>query len=229
MVLKITKKIKDVVFFRILREEFRFNSVFFATGFVFNLLWCVSLFFAVPKLYSDGLFALTLLGNGIIEIFFSLSNRRKFDSWGLLLQSGIFCVTAGLSVTFDVMEIVNIKEVFLLYLLIVALFNLILASSLKEYGMVKWNSFKGLNLVIVLLSILGIVAIANDLDYISFFLTIISICYNCSRMTLSLKLSELNTFSQKVSRNTYKKIDLVKEEYFESLKKNWDADRNIYL
>src|SRR6218665_188233 len=101
MVLKITKKIKDVVFFRILCEEFRFNCVFFATGFVFNLLWCVSLFLAVSKLYSEGLFALTLIGNGVIEIFFSLSNRRKFDNWGLLLQSGIFCITAGLSVTFD--------------------------------------------------------------------------------------------------------------------------------
>lgn len=40
---------------------------------------------------------------------------------------------------------------------------------------------------------------------------------------------KLNTFRDKVSRNIYLKIDEIKQEYFNALRKNWNADKDLYF
>lgn len=224
------KRIKSSGIFKIMNEKLRFTSIFLISGLLFNIILCFSLFTINSiEVYVVELFGFLLIINGSSEIFFAVLNKIKLDSWGLLLQSGTFTIITGVLILFNLVNILNMNEVFLSYFLVGAIFNLVLASSLDRYGMIDWSSFKNLNWAVISLSVTAFIFLINDLADTDILLAFISIFYGCGRMILFFKFSELNTFSDKVSRQIYKKIDGVKKEYFEALEKNWDAGRNLFL
>ncbi|PBJ08000.1 hypothetical protein [Flavobacterium sp. ACN6] len=230
MKLNTTKKTKVPFFPKFLNQKLRFNSIFFISGLLFNITWGISLFIThAVEFYIIGIAALLLIINGAGEIFFSLSNKAKLEGWGLFIQSGMFTILTGALIFFDLVNIINVNEVFLSYFFIAGLFNLTLAGSLAQYGMIDWTRFTNLNRAVVLLSITALFIVLSDWGDTDILLGITSIFFGCGRMILTLNFSELNTFPDKVSRDIYRKIDGVTIEYFEALEKNWDADRNLFL
>ncbi|WP_132011925.1 MULTISPECIES: hypothetical protein [unclassified Flavobacterium] len=211
-------------------EKLRFNSIFFISGLLFNITWCISLLIThAIEFYIIGFSAFLLIINGVCEIFFSIANKRKLEAWGLFIQSGIFTIITGILILFDLVNILNVNEVLLSYFFIAGFFNLILASSLAQYGMIDWSRFRNLNWVVILVSASALFMIVSDWGNTDILLGIASVLFGCGRMILTANFSELNTFPDKVSREIYQKIDGVKNEYFEALEKNWDADKNLFL
>lgn len=230
MKLKAIKKSKVQNIPKFMIEKLRFNSIFFVSGLLFNITWCISLLIThAIEFYIIGLSAFLLIINGGCEIFFSLANKRKLESWGLFIQSGIFTIITGVLILFDLVKIVNVNEVLLSYFFIAGFFNLILAGSLVQYGMIDWSRFRNLNWVVILLSAAALLMLVSDWGDTDILLGITSVLFGCGRMVLTANFSQLNTFSDKVSREIYQKIEDVKIEYFEALEKNWDADRNLFL
>ena len=211
-------------------EKLRFNSIFFISGLLFNITWCISLLITHSiEFYIIGFSAFLLIINGGCEIFFALANKRKLEAWGLFIQSGIFTIITGILILFDLVNILNINEVLLSYFFIAGFFNLILAGSLARYGMIDWSRFRNLNWIVILVSASALLMLVSDWGNTDILLGFTSVLFGYGRMILTANFSELNTFPDKVSREIYQKIDDVKIEYFEALERNWDAHRNLFL
>lgn len=217
-------------YFKVMKVKLRFNALFFITGILNMLLWSYLLFSTdtIQDLSSVDIFAVLLLLNGCSETYFSLENKNNFESWGLLMQSGIFTIVIGILFLIMPYEQINIEILIFLYLFLGAFFNLVLSSTLKQYGMVDWSNYTKLNRAVLFLSFAGLFILINNFAVTDLLLIITSICFGYSRIKLALGFSELNTFNEKVSRSIYLKIDLVRKEYFQALEKNWDADRDLY-
>ncbi|MGM8363517.1 hypothetical protein ACSV4D_16510 [Flavobacterium sp. ARAG 55.4] len=218
-------------YFKIVREKLRFNSVFFLTG-LLTVSMCGFFWLNTDSflsLNSIPLFAIVLIINGSSETFFSIINKNNFESWGLLLQSGIYAVLVGVLFLLIPFESINVQVVILLYLFLAAIFNLIFTGALKQYGMVNWNSFITLNKIVVIVSLFTLIFEIKDFEETDLLLYITLICFGFSKVLLGRGFSELNTFNEKISWSIYHKIDVIKNEYFKSLERNWDAERDLYI
>ncbi|MFC0780521.1 hypothetical protein [Flavobacterium sp. HJSW_4] len=221
-----TGTMRTLGIYKIIQDAPRFNFLLYISGLLFNVLCLAALVF---DFYEAEIFSGLLISNGFFMIIYYFSNKRKVIGLELLLQSGVFALCIGIITLFDCLKILNVNDFFLFYFFSAGLVNLMLASSLGLYGMIDWNSFKNFSIIVILLSIAGFLFIVYDLPGGVLFLVAASISYGCARIKLALNFSELSRFPQKVSQQIYLKIEGAKNEYFEALKKNWDADEDLYL
>lgn len=220
------KTLKFLGIYNVIHAAPKFTSIFSISGIVFICFWCISF---VVQLYVSEVFSCFLFMNGIFKIYFYTINKSRLAGLELLLLSGMLSLCIGLLTLFDIIKVLNVNEVYLFYFFTAGLLNLILASSLGQYGIIDWSSFKNINKAVIVFSSLAVLVILNDLPGIDLCFGAISVCYGFGKLNLAFNFSELSKFPQKVNRRIYFKIEEVRNEYFEALKKNWDADRDLYL
>ncbi|PZP44313.1 MAG: hypothetical protein DI598_14680 [Pseudopedobacter saltans] len=166
------------------------------------------------------LFGFSFLISGIMEIVFSVSNRNEMEGWGWYLASGVFGTVMGLILTVFPAIAATTLPYFIGFTLMFRSFQgLGLAFDLKNYGVMKWGD-------VALLSILGIILsfiLIESPIFTGFSLVAITastfIVLGIYAIVLSVRLKKLKSYSGKISPELKDKIENLKKEYYDYLKK----------
>lgn len=166
-------------------------------------------------------FSLSFLFSGVLEILFSIQNRRELEGWGWYLASGIFSFLIGVVLISRPEIAATTLPFFVGFSLLFRSFQgLGFAFDLKNYGMMQWGN-------LAILSILGIIfsflLISNPIfTGISLVvLTAMSFIFTgVYAIVLSFQLKKLKSFPGKLKNELKDKIERLKEEYYKNINEN---------
>ena len=168
-------------------------------------------------------FSLTFLFSGILEIVFSVQNKDELEGWGWYLTSGIFSLLIGVALVAKPEVAATTLPFFIGFSLLFRSFQgLGFAFELKNYGVIKWGN-------LAILSILGIVfsflLIANPI-FTGISLVVMTalsfIFVGISAIVLAFQLKKLKTLPGKLRKELKDKIEDLKEEYYNEIKRDDD-------
>lgn len=168
-------------------------------------------------------FSLTFLFSGILEIVFSVQNKDELEGWGWYLTSGIFSLLIGIVLVSKPDVAATTLPFFIGFSLLFRSFQgLGFAFELKNYGVIKWGN-------LAILSILGIVfsflLIANPI-FTGISLVVMTalsfIFVGISAIVLAFQLKKLKTLPGKLRKELKDKIEDLKEEYYNEIKRDDD-------
>ena len=169
------------------------------------------------------LFSLSFLFSGISEIVFSIQNKDELEGWGWYLTSGIFSLLIGVALVAKPEVAATTLPFFIGFSLLFRSFQgLGFAFELKNYGVIKWGN-------LAILSILGIVfsflLIANPI-FTGISLVVMTalsfIFVGISAIVLAFQLKKLKTLPGKLRKELKDKIEDLKEEYYNEIKRDDD-------
>ncbi len=169
------------------------------------------------------LFSLSFLFSGILEIVFSIQNKDELEGWGWYLTSGIFSLLIGVALVAKPEVAATTLPFFIGFSLLFRSFQgLGFAFELKNYGVIKWGN-------LAILSILGIVfsflLIANPI-FTGISLVVMTalsfIFVGISAIVLAFQLKKLKTLPGKLRKELKDKIEDLKEEYYNEIKRDDD-------
>ena len=169
------------------------------------------------------LFSLSFLFSGILEIVFSIQNKDELEGWGWHLTSGIFSLLIGIVLVSKPDVAATTLPFFIGFSLLFRSFQgLGFAFELKNYGVIKWGN-------LAILSILGIVfsflLIANPI-FTGISLVVMTalsfIFVGISAIVLAFQLKKLKTLPGKLRKELKDKIEDLKEEYYNEIKRDDD-------
>ncbi len=169
------------------------------------------------------LFILSFLFSGILEIVFSIQNKDELEGWGWYLTSGIFSLLIGVALVAKPEVAATTLPFFIGFSLLFRSFQgLGFAFELKNYGVIKWGN-------LAILSILGIVfsflLIANPI-FTGISLVVMTalsfIFVGISAIVLAFQLKKLKTLPGKLRKELKDKIEDLKEEYYNEIKRDDD-------
>ncbi len=169
------------------------------------------------------LFSLSFLFSGIWEIVFSIQNKDELEGWGWYLTSGIFSLLIGVALVAKPEVAATTLPFFIGFSLLFRSFQgLGFAFELKNYGVIKWGN-------LAILSILGIVfsflLIANPI-FTGISLVVMTalsfIFVGISAIVLAFQLKKLKTLPGKLRKELKDKIEDLKEEYYNEIKRDDD-------
>ncbi|QTY27207.1 HdeD family acid-resistance protein [Flavobacterium sp. CS20] len=167
------------------------------------------------------LFSLLFLFSGILEIWFSVQNRKELEGWGWYLAGGIFALLIGILLISKPSVATTTLPFFVGFSLMFRSFQgLGFAFELKNYGVLKWGN-------LAILSIIGVVfsfiLIANPV-FTGISLVVITalsfIFTGIYAIVLSFQLKKLKTLPRKLEKELKDKIEELKEEYYKSINEN---------
>lgn len=175
----------------------------------------------VTYLSLAALFSYAFLFSGVLEIWFSVENRKELEGWGWYLASGIFTLLIGILLIVHPAIAAATLPLFVGFSLLFRSFQgLGFAFELRNYGVLKWG-----NLAIV--SILGIVfsflLIANPIITgisLAVLTSAAFIFVGINAIVLAFQLRKLKTLPGKLQSELKDKIENLKEEYYKNLKDN---------
>ena len=168
-------------------------------------------------------FSLTFLFSGILEIVFSVQNKDELEGWGWYLTSGIFSLLIGIVLVSKPDVAATTLPFFIGFSLLFRSFQgLGFSFELKNYGVIKWGN-------LAILSILGIIfsflLIANPI-FTGISLVVMTalsfICVGISAIVLAFQLKKLKTLPGKLRKELKDKIEDLKEEYYNEIKRDDD-------
>ncbi len=169
------------------------------------------------------LFSLSFLFSGIWEIVFSIQNKDELEGWGWYLTSGIFSLLIGIVLVSKPDVAATTLPFFIGFSLLFRSFQgLGFSFELKNYGVIKWGN-------LAILSILGIVfsflLIANPI-FTGISLVVMTalsfIFVGISAIVLAFQLKKLKTLPGKLRKELKDKIEDLKEEYYNEIKRDDD-------
>ncbi len=167
------------------------------------------------------IFAVSLIGSGLFESIFAISNRDVLDNWGWQLVSGLISFAVGILLLIKP-EISMITLAF--YIGFVVLFRSMqamgIALDLRNYGVDSWG---GLMALAVLGILLAIIFLWNpDFAGLSAVVLtgIIFILAGITSIVISLKLKKLHDFPDKVDDEIKKRFKEAEKEVLEALDKS---------
>ena len=169
------------------------------------------------------LFSLSFLFSGILEIVFSVQNKDELEGWGWYLTSGIFSLLIGIVLVSKPDVAATTLPFFIGFSLLFRSFQgLGFSFELKNYGVIKWGN-------LAILSILGIVfsflLIANPI-FTGISLVVMTalsfIFVGISAIVLAFQLKKLKTLPGKLRKELKDKIEDLKEEYYNEIKRDDD-------
>ncbi|MBX2953155.1 MAG: DUF308 domain-containing protein [Leadbetterella sp.] len=183
----------------------------------------VSSFGTLEKTYLAlaSLFSYSFLFSGVLEIWFSVENRKELEGWGWYLASGILTLLIGILLIVHPALAAATLPLFVGFSLLFRAFQgLGFAFELRNYGILKWG-----NLAIV--SILGIIfsflLIANPIITGVSLVVLTSFAFifvGINAIVLAFQLRKLKTLPGKLQNELKDKIENLKEEYYKNLKDN---------
>lgn len=159
------------------------------------------------------LFSISFLVSGILEIVFSISNRKEMDNWGWTLIFGLITLLMGfLLIIHPGISIATLP----LYIGFLVLFRSISAISyavdLKNYGVADWGNLMIIGVLGVLFSFILIWNPVFAGRTIVFWTGIALLSSGAFGIYLSLKLKKLKDFPNNLSKDLLEKIKGVNQE-----------------
>ena len=139
-------------FFKIIKKTVKHWYIPLIVGLLF-LLTGIYIFTTMQETYGALaiLFSLSFLISGILEIWFSIQNRKELEGWGWYLTVGIFSLLIGILLISQPGIAVTTLPLFVGFtLLFRSVQGLGFAFELKNYGVLKWGN-------IAIASVLGII------------------------------------------------------------------------
>ncbi len=206
-------------FFKIIKKTVKHWYIPLIVGLLF-LLTGIYIFTTMQETYGALaiLFSLSFLISGILEIWFSIQNRKELEGWGWYLTVGIFSLLIGILLISQPGIAVTTLPLFVGFtLLFRSVQGLGFAFELKNYGVLKWGniaiaSVLGIIFSIILLSnpiITGIsLVVATALAFIF---------SGINSIVLSFYLKKLKNMTKKVKTELRDKIEELKEEYYNAI------------
>lgn len=190
------------------------------------LLFILGIYILTTPLQTFGtlavLFSLSFLISGILEIWFSLSNRKELEGWGWYLAGGIFNLLVGiLLIAQPVVAAVTLPLFVGFALLFRSIQGLGFAFELKNYGILKWGNValaSALGIVFSIILLFNPIFTGISLVVITALAFIFS---GISSMVLSFQLKKLKNIPDKIEKNLKEKIEELKEEYYEAIDKRY--------
>jgi len=177
--------------------------------------------FTVPEMTYLSLvvlFSYSFLFSGVLEIWFSIENRRELEGWGWYLASGIFSLLIGILLVIHPVMAAATLPLFVGFSLLFRSFQgLGFAFELRNYGVLKWGN---LALVSVLGIIFSFLLIANPIvtGVSLVVLTALSFIFvGVNAIVLAFQLRKLKTLPGRVQKDLKDKIESLKEEYYKNL------------
>ena len=164
-------------------------------------------------------FSLSFLFSGILEILFSIQNRKELEGWGWYLTSGIFSFLIGVVLVSQPGIAATALPFFVGFSLLFRSFQgLGFAFDLKNYGVMQWGN-------LAVLSILGIIfsflLISNPI-FAGISLVVLTamsfIVTGVYAIVLSFQLKKLKSFPGKLKNELKDKIESLKEEYYTNIR-----------
>lgn len=166
------------------------------------------------------LFSLSFLFSGILEIFFSLQNRRYLEEWGWYLTGGLFSVLIGLIlVAYPALSATLLPLVLGTAILVRSIQGLGFSFDLKSYGLKQWWHLGVLSIMGIVLSILVILnPLATGIS-LAMLLAFSFVVAGISAIVLSIQLKKLHSLPKRLSKELKEKIEDLREEYYEYIHK----------
>ncbi len=216
-------------FFKSIQKSIRYWYLPAVIG-VFFVIFGIYIFSTPIATYAvlTYLFSVSFIIAGVMESYFSVSNRDTLEGWGWYLTSGIASLVLGILLLIQPETSALVLPFFVgITLLFRSFQGLGFAFELKKYGQLNWG-----NLAIV--SILGIVCsvllIANPIFTglsIVVFTGLSFIFGGISGIILSVQLKKLKSLPSQVSDELKSKIESLRKEYHDFIadKKNYDTGK----
>jgi uncharacterized membrane protein HdeD (DUF308 family) len=166
------------------------------------------------------IFSISFLVSGILEIAFSIANRKELNSWGWYLAGGILYTLFGLIlVSRPEISIATLPFVVGFFLLFKSANALAWAFDLKNMGVPGWGNIA---IVAVLCLIFSFILLWNPLfaglslvvwTGLAFLLT------GFASIMLSFHLKKMKDIPGKISDDLKQRIESIKNEYHQALHK----------
>lgn len=180
--------------------------------------------FTVPEMTYLSLvvlFSYSFLFSGVLEIWFSIENRKELEGWGWYLASGIFSLLIGILLIIHPAIAAATLPLFVGFSLLFRSFQgLGFAFELRNYGVLKW---KNLALVSVLGIVFSLLLIANPIvtGVSLVVLTALSFIFGgINAIVLAFQLRKLKTLPGRLQNDLKDRIESLKEEYYKNLHNN---------
>ncbi|MBW3519110.1 HdeD family acid-resistance protein [Flavobacterium sp. NKUCC04_CG] len=147
------------------------------------------------------LFSISFFVNGIIEIFFSISNRKELSSWGWFLTTGIIDLLFGLWLMSSPELSVSVLPIYLgLMLLFRSVSAIGFSFELQNYGSKQWGWLLALGALGILFSFILIWNPIVAGITIVFWTAMAFIVYGISRVFISFRFKKLKSEIAKFSK-----------------------------
>ncbi|WP_103070155.1 HdeD family acid-resistance protein [Aquimarina sediminis] len=165
------------------------------------------------------LFSISFVISGIVEIYFSVSNRNEIDNWGWNLVFGISTLIIGILLFMHPEISITILPFYVGFLLMFrSAMAMGYALDLKHYGVLDWGN-------LMILGILGFIfsfiLIWNPLFAgitILVWTALALIAVGVFNIYVSIKLKKLKNIPSKISKELKDKLAAIKQEIQEELK-----------
>jgi uncharacterized membrane protein HdeD (DUF308 family) len=166
------------------------------------------------------IFSISFLVSGILEIAFSIANRKELNSWGWYLAGGILYTLFGLIlVSRPEISIATLPFVVGFFLLFKSANALAWAFDLKNMGVPGWGNIA---IVAVLCLIFSFILLWNPI-FAGISLVVWTglafVFAGFASILLSIQLKKAKNSSGKISDDLKRRIESIKHEYHQALSK----------
>lgn len=164
------------------------------------------------------IFSVSFLFSGILEIVFSITNRKEIDNWGWTLAFGIITFIIGLLLVLNPRITMLSLPYFIGFLMLFrSIFAMSLAIDLKNYYVLNW----GYLLAIAILGIIfSFILLLNPLFggiAITLLLGFTFLASGCHSIYLSFELKRLKKYADKIPDELKERYENIKREIQEKI------------
>lgn len=147
-------------------------------------------------------FVIALLFEGIMEVAFSLSNRKRLHGWGWNFTMGIIDIIFAVFLLINPMIIpVIFGYAIAFWLLLRAAWGISASLDLKHYGLSGWGWFMGLSVAGVLLSVGLLIFPLMAASFTAYVVGASLILYGIFRILLGVRLRSIQRFAHEIDRS----------------------------
>ena len=139
------------------------------------------------------IFSISMLISGIIEIIFSISNRRGISSWGWYLAGGIIDLILGIYlVAYPLLSMEVIPFIVAFWMMFRGFSATGYSMDLKRYGTREWGWYMGVGILAIICSLIILWQPAVGALYVIYMLAFTFLIIGFFRVMLSFELKSLH-------------------------------------
>ena len=139
------------------------------------------------------LFSVSMLVSGLLEISFSVSNRRRVSSWGWYLAGGIIDMILGFYlIAYPLLSMEVIPFIIAFWLMFRGFSSVGYAMDLKRYGTKDWGWYIALGILAVICSLIILWQPAVGAIYVVYMISFAFLIIGFFRIMLSFELKNLH-------------------------------------
>ena len=156
--------------------------------------WWLSLILGILYIIAlSVIFSISMLISGIIEIIFSISNRRGISSWGWYLAGGIIDLILGIYlVAYPLLSMEVIPFIVAFWMMFRGFSATGYSMDLKRYGTREWGWYMGFGILAIICSLIILWQPAVGALYVIYMLAFTFLIIGFFRVMLSFELKSLH-------------------------------------